>query len=132
MTTSTSFDSTLSGLSITGVTRAYTYEKLTIHTPDLPASYVRLPGAATNLDTATTCSGDGFTLTEEHVVVMEPLGQGTQSLNHTAALTMLDSIRTAMKTLYTSSLFVFESNVTVELVGEVQHWVIVTSCQLTE
>ena len=129
MTTLTAFDSALSGLSITGVTRAYTYQALAVHTADLPASFTRLPGAGIDYGQE-TCSGNSLTL--EHVVVLEPLGQGTQSLNHTAVLTAIDNLKTAMDTLYTNKLFTWSARIQREPVGEVQHWAIVTEANLTE
>ena len=129
MTTLTAFDAALSGLSITGVTRAYTYQALTVQTPDLPASFTRLPGAGIGYNQE-TCSGNSLSL--ELVVALEPLGQGTQSTNHSAVLTMIDNVKTALDTLYTASLFTWSAAVAIENIGEVSHWVIVISCELTE
>jgi len=129
VTTLTAFDTALSGLSITGVTRAYTYQALTVHTPDLPASFTRLPGAGIDYGQE-TCSGNSLAL--EHVVVLEPLGQGTQLSNHAAVLAQIDNLKTAMDTLYTSSLFTWSARIQIENIGEVLHWLIVTSCELTE
>jgi len=129
MTTLTAFDTALSGLSITGVTRAYTYQALSVNTPDLPASFTRTPGAGIDYGLE-TCSGN--TLSLEHVIVMEPLGQEMQSVNHATALTMIDSLKTAMATLYTSSLFTWSARINIETVGNMQHWAIVTSAELAE
>ena len=129
MTTLTAFDAVLSGLSITGVNNAYTYQALSLHTPDLPASFTRIPGAGVGYGLE-TCSGNSLSL--ELVVALEPLGQGTQSTNHTAALTMIDNVKTAMATLYTSSMFTWNAVIAIEPIGEVQHWAIVISTELTE
>ena len=129
MTTFTAFDSALSGVSITGVTNAYTYQKLSVHTPDLPASFTRLPGAGMDYGLE-TCSGNTMVL--ELVIVLEPLAQGTMSSNHTANVAMMDNIKTAMSTLYTSSLFTWSARIQTENVGEITHWAIVISTELAE
>jgi len=129
MTTLTEFDTALSGLSVTGVTRAYTYQALSVNTPDLPASFTRTPGAGIDYGLE-TCSGNSLSL--EYVIVMEPLGQETQSVNHVIALTMIDNLKTALDTLYTASMFTWSARIDIETVGGLQHWVIVTSAQLAE
>ena len=132
MTTYASYISTLSGLSITGVTTAYDHAPLAIHTADLPASFVRLPGGGMNMDTATTCSGDGRRRVCELVVAMEPLGQSNQEPNWTAVIAMMDYIEAALDTLFGSSLFTYDLAAGQEPIGDAIHWIITATCELIE
>lgn len=96
--TYTDFVNNISGMTISGVTRRYTAPpSAQIATADLPASYPRLPGGDDQV--ATLTYGRGLTsAVVELCVVLEPVRQGTNSVNYSAALTMLDAIKTALTT----------------------------------
>lgn len=99
MTTYASLVSTVSGITITGVSRALAYIPEAGDTADLPLSFVRLPGGGTNPATLTTCAGDGKARNIELVVLIEPVGQSTASANFAATVAMCDNVETALNTL---------------------------------
>ena len=132
MTTYASFITTISGVSITGVTTQRDYEPLAEHTPDLPVSFPRLPGGVRNYQTATTCMGDQKDRTCDLIVLLEPIGQGTQETNYDAVVAMMDNVETALDTLYTGGQYVFtyELSAGIEQRGDVQHWQVIASLNL--
>ncbi len=96
----TSFVTALSGLTVSGVARAYTYPPLQISTADLPASFVRPP----SVDHAplSTCDDISDEITCQLVVAIEPTGQSIQPTNYASMLTIADALNAALKTGYTS------------------------------
>ncbi len=133
MTTYASFISTVAGVTIVGVTTKLDYEPVGQHTPDLPVSFPRLPGGTRNHQTATSCMGDEKERICELVVALEPLGQGTEESNFDATVAMMDTVETALDTLYTSGEYVFTYEIAAgaELVGEVAHWAVTATLSLT-
>lgn len=139
MTTYAAFTSAVSGVTISGVTRKYTYAPDSLSTADLPASWIRLPGGGTNLGTlASQCSGTGATRFVDLVVCLEPTGQEQTSANMSATITMMDSVETALDGLgaYGAAL----SSVILEyslagqgvIVGGVPYWAVVATVRMTE
>jgi len=132
MTTYANFISTISGVAITGVT-SIDYHPLSIHTADLPMAFPKLPGGVRNYQTSTTCMGDQKDRTCDLVVVMEPIGQDNQEPNFDATVAMMDVVETALDTLYTDGeyMFTYEISAGIEPVGEVPHWAVIASLNLT-
>ena len=139
MTTYAAFTAAVSGASITGVTRQYTYAPDALSTADLPASWIRLPGGGTNLGTlASQCSNTGATRAVELVVCLEPVNQDTTSANHAAAITMMDNVETALDALGAHGAAL--GNVILEytlagqgvIVGGVPFWSVVAAVRMTE
>ena len=129
MTTYASFISTISGVSITGVMTVLDYRPLGKHTPDLPCSFPELPGGVRNYQTSTSCMGDQKDRTCDLIVLLEPIGQGTQKSNYDAVVAMMDYVETALDTLYTGGQYVFTYEIAagIEQRGEVQHWQVIAS-----
>jgi hypothetical protein len=96
----TSFVTTLAGLSVSGVTRAYTYPPLQIGTADLPASFVRPPQS--DYSPLSTCDDIADEITCQLVVAIEAAGQNVQPTNYAAMLTIADALNAALKAGYTS------------------------------
>ena len=95
--TYTTFVNNVAGMSISGVTRAYTAPPQQLSTADLPASYPRLP-IADNQSVTLTHGRGLLAAAVEIVVVMEPYRQGTNVVNFAACVTMIDAIETALAT----------------------------------
>lgn len=131
MTTYTSLVNSISGLSITGLTRQFDHIPEYVDTSDLPASFVRLPGGGINPETLTTCSGDGKTRTIELVVLLEPFGQSTASANFSATVSMMDNVETALDADDGSTpimpFLTYEINASGETIGEGDYWAIVAT-----
>lgn len=123
--TYTAYVNGVAGITIDGVTRQYTSPPATINTADLPASYPRLPGG--DNETATLTYGRGLhSAVVELCVVLEPVRQSSNSVNYTAALTMLDAIKTAL-TSNASTYGIDRWGIQIEIdrIGDVDYWQIV-------
>jgi hypothetical protein len=92
----TSFVTTLAGLTVTGVTRKYTYPPLQIGTADLPASFVRPPQS--DYEPIATCEDVNETAVCQLVVAIEPTGQNLQPTNYAAMLAMVDAVNDTLRT----------------------------------
>ena len=103
MTTITQFVTAMSGLSVSGVTRSFTYKPASVHTADLPALYVELPGSGTGSEFVSTCSGLGKTRSVELVVLLQTINQEQEEPNYDATVTMMDSLETALDTYESTS-----------------------------
>jgi hypothetical protein len=98
MTTYATFTAAVAALSIAGRKRAYTSPPMQITTADLPASYPRLPSGGLNPDSLSTCTSSGNRRVVDLVVVVEPMGQGTQPQNYAATLAIIDAVENALRT----------------------------------
>jgi hypothetical protein len=98
MTTYAAFTAAVAALSITGRKRAYSSPPMQITTADLPASYPRLPSGGLNTDSLSTCTNSGNRRVVDLVVVVEPLGQGTQPQNFAATIAIIDAVEAALRT----------------------------------
>ena len=96
--TVTAFYGALNSLTVTGVTRRYTFEPNGINTADLPAQWVRLPGSGLGIDSgfASACNETSKVRQAELVIAAEAAGQETASANTTALLTLIDNLETAL------------------------------------
>lgn len=89
------FVSNIAGMTIAGVTRAYTAPPPQLSTADLPASYPRLP-IADNQSVTLTHGRGLLQVAAELVVVMESYRQGLNVDNFDACVDMIDAIETAI------------------------------------
>ena len=96
ITTYAAFVAYLAALTVSGVTRKFTYPPASLTTADLPAQWPQLPKGEESALTFQT-EGGWPTLTCDLVVALEPAAQDTQSANFTAATAMLDKISTALR-----------------------------------
>ena len=93
-----SFASTLTGITVTGVKRAYTAPPAQISTADLPALFPRLPQGNTAIDTLGRTSGL-LSMTCDVVLIVEPVMQNRATANYTASLALMDALDTALRTV---------------------------------
>lgn len=91
----TDFVTALAAVSVTGVTRDYTYSPASLNGADLPAKFVMPP--ASGYEAISTCSTEDDTITASLVVAVEAVAQDTQSANYTALLAMADNLNEALK-----------------------------------
>lgn len=96
----TSFVTTLAGLTVSGVSRAYTYPPLQLTTADLPASFVMPPRS--DYAPLSTCDDIADEITCRLVIAIEAAGQNIQPTNYAAMLAMADALNAALKAGYTS------------------------------
>ena len=96
ITTYATLVSYLGALTITGVTRKFTYPPTSLATADLPAMFPQLPRGE---EAAMTFQANGGwpAMTCDLVVALEPAAQETQSANFSAAVAMLDKVSAALR-----------------------------------
>ena len=125
MSTYSGFLSGLAGLSVTGVTKRFSEPPAQLSSAQLPAQYVALPDGSTSVATFSGVSG----LTEcvaQIRIVIEPLGQNTQSANWTKATTLIDAMQAAIATnANTLDIDSWKMAINVEPIGDAAYWVIV-------
>ena len=133
MTTYAAFTTAVSGVSISGVTRQYTYAPDALNTADLPASFIRLPSGGTNLGTlASACSATGNVRNVDLVVCIEPTNQEQTSQNMSDTITMMDSVETALDTLYDNLIMEYTITGQGVIVAGVSYWAVVASVRMSE
>ena len=130
-TTCVQFCDSLAGLSVSGVERQYDHPPERVNSADLPASFPRLVSASEGGagGTITVQASSGWaTYTVELVVLVEALELNTNSGNWDSALTMVDSVATALRSADISkSSLAWTSTLVNELVGETSYWAVVAT-----
>jgi len=96
ITSYATFTAALAALSVTGVTRKFTYPPASVGTADLPAMYPALPRG---LEGGFTFTGGGGwpQMFCDLIVLLEPVGQNTQSANYAATIAMVDNVSAALR-----------------------------------
>lgn len=129
--TVTAFYASLTGLVVTGVTRRYTNEPNGISTADMPAQWVRLPGAGLGIDSsyASASNATSKERNAELVIAVEAGGQETPGAATTALLTMIDNLETALDGLDASlsGYLNYSIDAAAVTVGQVPYWALVAS-----
>ena len=117
----------LAGLVVTGVTKRFSEPPAQLNNAQLPAQYVGLPSANTNVVTLTSLN-DLLTVTAELRIAIEPLAQNMQSANWTKTVGLLDALQTAL-VANAAALALDEWRIGVEVaaIGDVAYWVIVAN-----
>lgn len=128
ITTYKTFTDGLTALSVTGVTRVFTEPPTSIGTADLPAMYIRIPRGEEGAMTFQT-SGGWPTLTCDLVIVVEAVGQNTQSANYAATIELMDNLSSALRlaSIGRSALvFNIDGDVQTEIAGT-SYWAVVAT-----
>ena len=99
MTTITAFSNALADLTITGVTRKSRSKPASIQASEMPFQYVEYPEASS--EPLSSCR-DRDTYTLDLVILLNPTNQDRPETNHSNMLTMVDYMKTAIKTLHNS------------------------------
>lgn len=91
--TVTTFNAFVAAISITGVTRQYTFPPRSIGSADLPATFTRPP--STGYDLIGTCDSINRSYSLNLVCCVEAVGQNYQQPNYDKLLTLIDNALTA-------------------------------------
>jgi len=126
ITTMRTFVDNLEAVSISGVTRLYSKGPPTqTNTPDLPASFVKLPRSGDG-PMVFQNQGGWPTLRATLVIVVEPVAQNLQGVNFDAAVTLIDAIHTGMRAVTCGTLgkaeFTWDIRQGIETVAGVEYW----------
>lgn len=95
-TTYTAFVASIAALSVTSVTRSYTYEPSAVNAADLPVSFPRLPEGIEEGWTPQT-QGGWPTLVCDFVVLTSPWGLQTTAEKYAEVVTLMDNMSTALR-----------------------------------
>ena len=129
MTTFASLVTAISGLTVTGVSKTYTYTPESLAAEDLPAQFVRLPDGVMTA-APSNCYEVGKTREIELVVCVEPLALEMVSQNYDDTVAMMDYVESAIDTWNDSqsSLVVAYSVAALGLpVGDTNYWAVVAT-----
>lgn len=126
MTTVATFHAALSGLSITGVKRQYTYQPNTLNTADLPASFPQMPGLeyAAGGEWASTCEDTSKVHTGTLVVAVEAAGQDMTTKAFNACVTMQDNLATALDAWTAPAYLDYSTSFQPVNIGGVDYWAV--------
>ena len=129
MTTITQFVTAMSGLTVTGVVRSFTYKPASVHTADLPALYVELPDAGSGDSIVSTCNDLGKTRAVELVVLLQTINQEQEEPNYDVTVTMMDSLESALDTYEGTSDLILDYEISAggRPVGDAYFWAAVAS-----
>jgi hypothetical protein len=130
-TTYASFSAALAALTVTGVTRKFTYPPPSLATADLPASWPGLPSGNEPMMTFQTAGG-WPALTCDLVVALEPTAQNTQSANYAATVAMMDNLSTALRsgTIGRGPMtWTITANVQIQ-VADVTYWAVIATIEI--
>ena len=127
------FVSALTGMSVTGVRRAYTSPPAQVSTADMPMLFPKLPEGSTEVDTLGNTTGIRR-MTCDLVLAVEPITQNRQSANYAATLTLLDALETALIALAASDIRIDRWSVQMidDLVGTSPCWCILATVEGSE
>lgn len=131
ITSYTSFVAALAGLSITGVTRAYTEPPRQLNTADLPCSYPSLPSGSEALWTG-DAAGGWPTMRADLVVLVEPWAQNTRSANYTATVALMDNIGAVLRAAdLARSRPRWTIRTEVVSIGDVPYWAVICTVEVS-
>ena len=125
--TYTEYAAMLSGLDVTGVTKAYNAPPTQLSTAQLPAQWPRLPIGETTIATMTGATGLP-SLSCDLVVAVETYGQNTQPANYAKALALIDALQTALTAEALGGVVdSWNLRIDAEQIGDTAYWVLVAS-----
>ena len=90
--------STFAALNVTGVKRKYSYPPASVDLTEGPAAFP-IFGEANRGEQISTCINESKSHNLSYVVLVQATGQGTQSQNMSATITMMDNVATALDAL---------------------------------
>ena len=125
--TYTDYAAMLSGLTITGVTKAYGAPPAQLSTAQLPAQWPRLPSGEMTIASLTGAAGLP-SLTCDLVIAVEVIGQNVQPANYAKCLAMIDALQTALTTEALDGVVdSWQMRLDAEQIGDTSYWVIVAT-----
>ncbi len=121
MTTNAAWLAAIQAMTVTGVTRRYTYPPTSLATSDLPASW---PNAFDigRVSNVSTCVDLNKTRTCTYQIAIEPPPQNTQSANYEAAIALLDNLETALDALTIMEYVDYQIALSIITVGGQDYW----------
>ncbi len=98
MTTNAQWLAGIQAMSVTGVTKTYSYPPTSLNTADLPAAWPHQFDMNLN-NIISSCSDLNKARTCNYFIALEPTPQSTQSANYEAMIAMVDNLETAIQGL---------------------------------
>jgi len=130
--TVTSFIATLGTLSISGVT-SLTELPTRVNAADLPIGFPRLPTTGNEIATFTGV-GSLRNLSCEYVILIQPVPLSNTATNYAAAATAIDNLYTTLSAEMAANVQIdsWSSQMTIETLGDISYWAIVTQIEASE
>lgn len=127
----TAFVGALAGLTVSGVTKAYTSPPGQVNTASLPCSFPRLPSGDESPITGQS-NGGWPTLRAELVILIEPWAQSTRPVNFAATLTAMDNVSAALRGAdLAEGPARWSIEARLEYVGETPFWAVIATVTAT-
>jgi hypothetical protein len=127
MATNSTWYTAFAALSVSGVKRHYDEPPQAISTADLPALYIQAPGGSMPGWTV-SCRASNKTRSITVVILVEPVGQGTNKQTFAASPALADALETALDALTVTNFIEYDLTIGagVEIAGIV-YWAIVAT-----
>ncbi len=121
MTTNAQWLAGIQAMSVTGVTKTYTYPPTSLNTADLPAAWPHqfdmslgnIISSCSDLNKARTCN---------YFIALEPTPQSTQSANYEAMIAMVDNLETAIQALTVMEFVTFTIRSVIVTIAGGEYW----------
>lgn len=121
MTTNAQWMAAIQAMSVSGVTRRFTYPPTSLNTADLPASWPQ-PFDVSRQGMVSTCDDLNRRRGCTYYVAIEPVPQNTQTANYEAMITMVDSLETAISALTVMEYVDFQIRTAIVTVAGIDYW----------
>lgn len=121
MTTNAQWLSGIQAMSVTGVTKTYSYPPTSLNTADLPAAWPHQFDMNLN-NIISSCSDLNKARTCNYFIALEPTPQSTQSANYEAMIAMVDNLETAIQALTVMEFVTFTIRSVIVTIAGGEYW----------
>ncbi len=121
MTTNAQWLAGIQAMSVTGVTKTYSYPPTSLNTADLPAAWPHQFDMSLN-NIISSCSDLNKARTCNYFIALEPTPQSTQSANYEAMIAMVDNLETAIQALTVMEFVTFTIRSVIVTVAGNEYW----------
>ncbi len=121
MTTNAQWLAGIQAMSVTGVTKTYSYPPTSLSTADLPAAWPHQFDMSLN-NIISSCSDLNKARTCNYFIALEPTPQSTQSANYEAMIAMVDNLETAIQALTVMEFVTFTIRSVIVTVAGNEYW----------
>ncbi len=121
MTTNAQWLAGIQAMSVTGVTKTYSYPPTSLNTADLPAAWPHQFDMGLN-NIISSCSDLNKARTCNYFIALEPTPQSTQSANYEAMIAMVDNLETAIQALTVMEFVTFTIRSVIVTVAGNEYW----------
>ena len=121
MTTNAQWLAGIQAMSVTGVTKTYSYPPTSLNTADLPAAWPHQFDMSLN-NIISSCSDLNKARTCNYFIALEPTPQSTQSANYETMIAMVDNLETAIQALTVMEFVTFTIRSVIVTIAGGEYW----------